>query len=438
MKKNIYTFKKGAYLYIEGDEDADDVFIVESGKIHFSSNNENIKPMPLHAGPGDIFGFVSALSRRPRMETALAGDDTRLLVLSAEEFLTRLQKNSSLALKILNYFAEFLRRYDNLMFPGNSREDHLPPQTRLYNTGTYYFEKSEYPISLYILNRLLALFPSFEHAEQARRMILDMETAGTRTVLEPFREGIYYSYSDHQIIFCEDEPGEELYIIKEGKIKIVKYQEKRELMLSVLKEGDIFGEMAIVSDKPRNATAISYGRTVLLPINSQALVRLIEQSPQILKRIYTSISQRLWFTHIRIDSRLYRQPVTRLYAFLSNKLLEDNISWRSEKPHTFKFGIDELLKMTGLSSGKHQPSIDELLKDANLEFNFGQIFVKKPKSLAARSQYFRSRDDIFSDNDESLSQGDTEKENVGTEVSSINIPSESETILTELDNLDGI
>ncbi len=439
MKDRIYSFKKGSYLYIESDEEVEDVFIVESGKIRFTNNNDNIKISHRDAGPGDIFGFVSSLSGRPRMETAVTVTDTSVLVLSTTTFLARLQKNPDLAFKILNYFADYLRQYDDLIFSDHTKEDLLPSETLLFKTGSYYFHKSEYQISLYILNRLLQLYSSFQYADDARRMILDMETAGMRTVLEPFKDGIYNVYSDNQVIFCEDEPGDELYIIKEGKVKIVKYQENAELMLSVLKEGDIFGELAIVSEKPRNATAISFGKTVLLPINLEALKKLIEQSPQILKRIYTAISQRLWFTHIRIDSRLYKQPITRLYAFLENKLLEDNISIKSHSPHSFKFGIDELLEMTGISQAQCNNSIEELLKDPNLQFNFGQITVEKPNNLSARARYFRSRDELSTEEEgkSACLPNDEPEDQPQEEVSSQSL-SEKDSILTELDNFTDI
>ena len=168
-------------------------------------------------------------------------------------------------------------------------------------------------------------------------------------------------------------------------------------MLSVLKEGDIFGELAIVSQKPRNATAISFGTAELLPIDQSALLNLINQSPNIMRRIFVSISQRIWFNYIRLDVHLFRQPITRLYSFLESKLLEEHASLKDERRHVFTFGIDELLRMTGTSQAAHKLAIDKMLCDRNIEFNFGQITVKKSRSLSAKARYYRNRDDIITE-----------------------------------------
>jgi len=425
MKEKQSTFRKGSYLYIEGDEDADQVFIIIQGRIHFSNNNENIKIAHRDAGPGEIFGFISALSLKPRMESALAAEDTTVVSLPSSTFLSNLHSNPDLAFKVLNYFADFLRQYDDLIFADNCTEDLLPLETRLHKTGLYYYKESQYQISLYIFNRLLQLFPNCQYVDSGRDLILEMENAGTRSILEPIHEGIYNVYADNQAIFCEDEPGEELFIIKEGKVKIVKYQQNTEIMLSVLKEGDIFGELAIVSAKPRNATAISFGKSVLLPINKDALGKLIQKSPPILKRIFSALSQRLWFTHIRLDSKLYQQAITRFYAFLENKLVEENISIQTDKTCTFKFGIDELLKMTGASQARDGHAIEELLKDSNLKFNFGQIIITKPLILSQKAQYYRSRDGLYSDHETSAPHQCEDTP-------------ETDEILSELDNFEDI
>ena len=48
------------------------------------------------------------------------------------------------------------------------------------------------------------------------------------------------------MIFSEHEPGEDLYIIQQGKVKITKIINNQEVLLAVLQPGDIFGEMALL------------------------------------------------------------------------------------------------------------------------------------------------------------------------------------------------
>ena len=279
---------------------------------------------------------------------------------------------------------------------------------KIFNLGKYYFHDNLYENAYHILTRFLQLYPDGKFIKDAREIIKKIEGAGVRTIIEPIKKGIYSEYIDKQIIFCENEPGEELFIIKEGKVKIVKNNNNNEILLSVLNEGDIFGELAIVSEKPRNATAISFGGTVLLPIDNNALLRLMNKSPEILKRLFTAISQRVWFTTIRVESRLYQNPLTRIYAFLEDVLLEHNISLKGRNSYELQFGFDELLKMINLSQKDMDEALNELLSDSNLNLNFGRITIGDPSRLSDQARYYRSRDGLSGSNEKTSFQQEKE------------------------------
>lgn len=395
------TYRPGAYVYIEGDEDIDEVYIVEKGLVEFTSSTDRVRPRGTRAGPGDVFGFISSLSKRPRMESAVVKAPTTLLVLSRDHFLSLLQKRADIALKLLDSFAEELRVYDNMILPLHGPRDvFLPEDEQLFNLGAYYYRQKQYAAAFYVMNRYLSLAPSGTHEQEARSFTAELEKLGAARETQPIPEGIYRRYVDRQIIFCEHEPGDECFIITKGKVKIVKYDGRNEIILSVLKEGDIFGELALVSDKPRNATAFSFGGTVVLPVNKEALIKLINKSSDLLKRIFTSISQRVWFTYIRTEAKLYQKPITRVYALLENKLIEEGISLKSREPHTFNFGINELLKMTEIPASHVSEVTAELMNDRNLSFQESQILIDSPSMVSSRARYFRSRDHLYELTDE--------------------------------------
>jgi len=393
LKKRI-RFKRGSYVYIEGEEEAESVYIVESGELEFKWINERIVGHKTNIKAGDIFGFISALCNRPRMESVLARTECVVVQLHRDSFLNMLQKNSEIALKVINYFAEELRTYDEMIFSLRDLEDDEPPEIEMYHMGEYYYRRQMYDMASYMFSRYAELYPHGSYGSESLKYSTALAEKFPKK--EPIKDGLNRTYSDKQVIFCEGEPGKELFIIQDGKIKILKYHEGTEVMLSVLKKGDIFGELAIVSDKPRNATAISFGLTKLMALDKKSLVSLMGKSPEILKKIFGSISQRIWFTFIRLEARLYEKPITRVYAFLEYKLIEDNISLKSNDAHVFHFGIDELLKMNSLTHGQMGSSLSELLKDPNLDFNLGQIVVDKPSAVSSKARYFKSRDHLSS------------------------------------------
>jgi len=380
-KKSV--FKAGAYVYIEGDEDSDEVFIVEKGEIELKSVNEQVKRYKSIVSAGEVFGFTSSLCRRPRMESALARRESLVVAIKREKFINLVQSNPPVALKIINYFAEELRMYNEMMFHLEAEDQGVetpPDELGLLDLGEYYYGKGDLAYAHYILNKFIRQYPKSGNASRAAEMLSEIEKTENRHVSEPIAKGVYKVYNDRQMIFSEYETGEELYIIKEGKVKIIKVSNNQEILLSVLKEGDIFGELAIVSNKPRNATAIAWGVTTLLPIRKETLTAVLQKSPGIINRIFMAISQRIWFTFIRLEARLYQKPLTRIYAFLENKLLEERISLKDKQPVTFNFGIDELFRMTGLPP--------------YLNFNFGRTLIENPSVLSTKAKFFRSRDHL--------------------------------------------
>ncbi|MCP4133379.1 MAG: cyclic nucleotide-binding domain-containing protein [bacterium] len=392
--KKKHQYKAGAYIFLEGDEDNQSVFIVEKGSVELSYSNEKFKKHKNIAGPGDIFGFISSLANRPRMVTAFAKTDSIVIELNRNNFLSLLQHNSRIALKIMNSFADRLRVYNNMIVHLEAASDNIPAEHSLFFLGKYYYNHDSHNKAYYILSRYHHLYPQGEFIEEVAAIRGIIASAGMATMKKPVVEKKHIVYSDNQLVFCEHEPGKELYILKEGRIKIVKNNLDKEIILSVLNAGDIFGELALISDKPRNASAISYGSSKLIPINMNSFLALLKQSPDILKRIFTSLAQRVWFTFIRIEAKLYEKPLTKIYAFLENKLLEDNISLKKKQPHTFNFGIDELLKMTELTQDKLGVSLNELLENPVVSFHFGQVTIDNPKEFSSLARRHKERDRI--------------------------------------------
>ena len=400
MKDNVFTFKKGSYLYLEEDGNTNNIFIVKQGAVQFVYKNHRFKNIAKIAGPGDILGFVSSFCDKPRMESALAVEDSSVIVLTKSHFMDKLGRSPDMTLRVLRYFAQQLREYDELITFGNSQENRSIP-SKMLQAGSFYYKIGNINTAYYILSRLISYYRLDPAAESARVLLSKMtKSVDRKSLTASMHEGVYKVFTDKQVIFCENEPGKELFIIKKGRVKIVKQGADSEIILSVLGNGEIFGELAIVSNKPRNATAISIGQTTLLPINVSTVTKLMEKSPSIINRIFAAISSRVWFTHIRFDILTYNHLITKMYSFLKNKLLEEIVSLQNTSPHSFYFGIDELQKMVGHLDGDGSAA-NEMFNDSNLRFQLGSITVLSPKVLAATANYYATRDNMNTKNDDS-------------------------------------
>lgn len=90
------------------------------------------------------------------------------------------------------------------------------------------------------------------------------------------------SYKKGHIIFHENDQGYELFIIKSGCVKICQMNESKEMILAIFREGDYFGEMALIEENPlRSATAEAMEASVLYVLQQKDLLRLLEMNPSI-------------------------------------------------------------------------------------------------------------------------------------------------------------
>jgi len=386
------SYKKGARIYLESEEESSEVFVVEKGEVELSGFPET-KRFRSTLGPGDIFGFTSCLCRRPRMETVVARTDCTCAVLSRERFLESVQSNPELATRIISYFAEELRAYDDLVAVPSEKAGSSDEEARLFELGMHFARMAKDAHAFHALTAHLQLFPSAPNNQEAQKTVTALKAKGIKAAPATLR-GIAREYSDGQMVFCEHEPGNELYIVKSGKVAILKITPPEEVLLSILREGDIFGELSMVSSKPRNATAVAIGQTELLPVGRESLATLFEKSPVTISRILTAISQRLWFTFIRLQTSFYENPLTRAYVLLENKLMEERISLSSTRSVTLPLGIGEILGMARVSGEKQQKIAAALTDDENLSFQFRQVTIENPSALESKARFLRTRDHL--------------------------------------------
>jgi CRP-like cAMP-binding protein len=102
------------------------------------------------------------------------------------------------------------------------------------------------------------------------------------------------SYPRNSVILFEDDPGDALYVVALGQVKVVLIGEDgREVILSVMGEGEFFGEMALIDDEPRSAHVIAMEDSSLLVIRREDFQELLKQTPGIGLVLLRELSRRL-------------------------------------------------------------------------------------------------------------------------------------------------
>jgi CRP/FNR family transcriptional regulator, cyclic AMP receptor protein len=114
------------------------------------------------------------------------------------------------------------------------------------------------------------------------------------------------------VLFQEGEPGKDMFVLQSGKISISKKVRDVEKILAMLGPGEFFGEMAIISNKPRNATATVMEDAKLLVIDPKTFEAMIRGNAEIAVRMIKKLAERLSEADSQIENLLLADPASRV------------------------------------------------------------------------------------------------------------------------------
>jgi CRP-like cAMP-binding protein len=109
-----------------------------------------------------------------------------------------------------------------------------------------------------------------------------------------------------EYLFREGDLGTEMYILQEGRVEIVKTVDGEEHQLAVLEKGDFFGEMSVLEELPRTASARTLATSRLLQINGSTFDQMLHDNPEIAVRMMRKLSSRLRQTESLLQDVLGR------------------------------------------------------------------------------------------------------------------------------------
>ncbi|MFQ5945234.1 MAG: PP2C family protein-serine/threonine phosphatase [Anaerolineae bacterium] len=113
------------------------------------------------------------------------------------------------------------------------------------------------------------------------------------------------SYGAGEVIFREGDRGDEFFVVSSGQVEVVKsIDTEEEQVLDAYERGDFFGEMALLEDRHRSATARAVQGSQLLAIPGDAFERQLQRHPAGLYALTKELSSRLRDTGSLVISRL--------------------------------------------------------------------------------------------------------------------------------------
>jgi CRP-like cAMP-binding protein len=100
-------------------------------------------------------------------------------------------------------------------------------------------------------------------------------------------------FAPDEVVFSEGDTGAEMFILQTGRVEIIKMIGGEERRLAILEKGDFFGEMAMLEELPRNATARALDRVTALVVSPVTFDQMLRENPEIVVRMMRKLSARL-------------------------------------------------------------------------------------------------------------------------------------------------
>jgi len=393
LQLSFVSFKKDSYIVVEGKQNADRFFIIHQGKVGISKEVEVVEESNV-LGPGDFFGVVSTMSSHSHIETARALTDVVLISVHKEQYGELIQNNTPVAMKIILQFSKRLRYLDEALSRLTLKSTANEDTSHLFSIAEYYIRKSLYNQAYYAYFRYLKYCPQGENVSAARERMAKIAIYVNGIKMDFGPEEFNRSYPKNSMLFAEGEPGDELFIIQKGSVKIVKVVDNNEVLLAVLKAGDIFGEMALLESKPRAASAVAYEDCQVLAVNKANFERMIVTQPQIVARLTTLLSERIWTIYRQLANTLLTDPLGRMYDALLLQLEKNRVHPDNAHPYTFDFGPKELANMVGLPQTEANIVLKKMLENKKIQIDNDKIQVSSVMEVFKQVEYYRKMQKI--------------------------------------------
>jgi CRP-like cAMP-binding protein len=384
------NYKQQSIIFRDGDV-ADCFYVIKQGTVVINrlvralgnAESDNL-------GPGDLFGIEAVMASRPHFDNAVAKSDCVLVAIKQEQFKQLIQTNTVTAIKISLQLSQRIRFLNALL----ASEPVAPladistaDGNKLYLVGDYYYNRKMYNEAYYAWRKYLQYYPDGTYAAMAQMDIANFEDKVTIPWIDYNDDSGVRKYPKGSVICMEGENSSEFFVVQKGRVKITKIIDDREALLSVSGAGEMFGEMALLESKPRSANIIALEDCEMMVLSKDKFEASIASQPQIVIRLTTLLSERIWYMSRQIRARAIPDLAARCCEMLAIHLEKQNI-YPNIAPHTFDFTAETFCEMCMITGAEVKTTMLKLISEDLVALADNKIVVKNKHEIMRRVKLY--------------------------------------------------
>lgn len=184
-------------------------------------------------------------------------------------------------------------------------------------------------------------------------------------------------------IFSKAEAADHMFIVLSGRVKIfTRSASRKRKTFAYLKKGDFFGEMGLLENLPRSASACAVEPSRLLILRKTDFKRLLISDPKLAYFLLQTVCARLRRANEEIEGLLFRNILGRVSKTLSD-LSRDGQRFRGGVLLSDRFTQQELADLVGTSREPLARALSSLRRAQLVEVRHGRYFIKNAGKLSA-------------------------------------------------------
>lgn len=389
LQLSFVNFKPNSYILVENTPATDRFFIIQSGKVR-SYNEVPIPGIPAEIlGPGDFIGVISCFSGHSQTKTMITMTPVVAIMVTKAQFPELIVNNTPVALKIVKSFARDMRKVNDQLAKLTLFKASIDSPEAIYMIADYFHREGFTDIAAYGFYQYMKHCPTGINAIPARTALEALRKKSRAVYLEPSADAVR-TYPINTMIFSECQTGSDMFIIQEGAVRISKVIDGSEITLAILKKGDMFGEMALLENKPRSACAIAHSDCRLMVINHANFNQMVTTQPQMISKLTTTFAERLWSVYRQLANTLLTEPREKLIDMIALHVEKAKNITRGEAYNTGLSVID-VMKMCAIPSEKQNQAYQELQRDQTIKIVNNKIIVPDARQLIAQAGFYRKQ-----------------------------------------------
>ena len=391
LQLSFVRFKKGTYLFVEGKADQGFFYIIQNGYVDCHSQ-DSVPGAPTRFGPGDFVGVISCMSNHAHVESVIAATDVVAILVRKEQYSDLIAQNTPVAMKIIRSFAGRMRVLNEQMMRQTMKSSAVPSPEQIFSVANCYEKLGKLDIATYAYYHYLKACPKGMHFLEAKARFIALKPHSHAVYFEPTAD-LVREYPRDTMIFSEFQSGADMFIIQAGQVKISKVVNGNEVTLALLKKGDMFGEMALLENKPRSASAIANEDCILMVVNSRNFNQMVTTQPQMISRLTTTLAERLWSMSRQLINSKIADPIQQMLDMLALQVEKAKLPANFMRDYRIGLTAQDLADMCSFPDDVKMRYAYEFRKDSHIKIepDTQKLIVSDCAELIKHAAFARSK-----------------------------------------------